>query len=283
MNARKIFFSKKHRLRALWRILIFSGALILGLSPLLLVNNSYIQFLGAVSILIFGLVLNSKYLDKLGFSDYGLILKKETFVQIVIGIIIGFISVIMILYIGVSTDILLVTKVESTIKIATLLFATKMLLVSIFEETFYRGYLFTTIYDGFKSRRRSNKLAVISALIMSSTAFGIAHFANSHASFISILFLSINGVIWCIPFIITKNLGLSIGLHTAWNFTQTQIGFTMSGNQAVNSFYKIENNGSILLTGGEYGPEAGVLGLLGFIIMLRLSLAYLNLKHRMST
>ncbi|WP_158657103.1 CPBP family intramembrane glutamic endopeptidase [Maribacter cobaltidurans] len=149
--------------------------------------------------------------------------------------------------------------------------------MAILEETFFRGYLFTNLYDGFKSKRLFKKKALLISLMLSSLFFGLAHFSNNDASILSIVLLTINGMVWCIPFIMTENLGLSIGLHMAWNFTQTQLGFTMSGNKAVNSFYEIENKGADLLTGGEYGPEAGILGLFGFVVMFLLSLAYL--KH----
>jgi membrane protease YdiL (CAAX protease family) len=188
----------------------------------------------------------------------------------------------MMFVIGTLTDGLIITKLKPVLNFSIPLFALKMFFVAFFEETFFRGYLFTTIYYAFRSRKIANRQASLIALFASSIIFGIAHLSTSNASFISTLLLSINGMIWCIPFILTKNLGLSIGLHTAWNFTQTQIGFTMSGNKAVNSFYRIEKNGSNLWTGGEYGPEAGILGLLGMVTMLWLSLTYLNLQTKKS-
>ena len=280
MKAQSLFFNHKHRLRAFWRILIFVCALFLGISPLLLINNSYIQFFGAVLILISILYLNSRYLDKIDFLEYGLVFKRATFVQLFIGLLIGFFSVVLILLIGESTGIISVTKVKWALNISILLFALKMLFVGILEETFFRGYLFTTIYDGARSGKTANKQALLTGLLISSLIFGFAHVSTSNASFFSTLFLSVNGMVWCIPFILTKNLGMPIGLHTAWNFTQTQIGFTMSGNKAVNSIYQIENTGPDLLTGGEYGPEAGILGLAGYMIMLLLSLTYLILSKK---
>lgn len=281
MDVQNLFYNNNSRLRTLWRILIFICLLLLAILPLILINNSYLQFFGAILILIFGLYLNSKYLDKRDFLEYGLVFKKGTFVHLLIGILIGFFSVVLIFFIGKVTGILLVSEVSSAPSLPLLFpFALKMLLVGILEETFFRGYLFTNIYDGFKSKTISKKQALLIALVVSSIFFGLAHFNNSNASILSIIFLSINGMVWCIPFVITKNLGLSIGLHTAWNFTQTQIGFTMSGNKALNPFYRIENNGSDLLSGGEYGPEAGILGLIGFIAMLLLSLTYLNLTRK---
>ena len=280
MDIRMLFYNDVGRIKAVWRILIFVFLLSVSISPLLLIDNSYLQFVGASFILILGLYLNSKYLDKRDFQDYGLVLKKQTFTYLVIGILIGMLSVVSMLLIGKTTGIISVSEIisvpEPTFLIA---FAFKMLLVAILEETFFRGYLITNLYDGFKSKKTSKKQALLISLVISSLLFGLAHFNNNNASILSIILLTINGMIWGIPFIMTKNLGLSIGQHTAWNFTQTQLGFTMSGNKALSSFYSIENNGAGLLTGGEYGPEAGILGLIGFVMMLLLSLIYLRLNQ----
>lgn len=278
MDIRMLVYNNVGRIKAVWRILLFIFLLSISISPLILIENSYLQFVGALFILILGLYLNSKYLDKRDFQEYGLVFKKQTFTHLVIGILIGMLSVVSMLLIGKTTGIISVSEIisvpEPTLLIA---FAFKMILVAILEETFFRGYLITNLYDGFKSKKTSKKQALLISLVISSLLFGLAHFNNNNASILSIILLTINGMIWGIPFIMTKNLGLSIGLHTAWNFTQTQLGFTMSGNKALSSFYSIENNGSDLLTGGEYGPEAGILGLIGLVFMLLISLIYLKL------
>ncbi|MDH7447827.1 CPBP family intramembrane glutamic endopeptidase [Aquimarina sp. 2201CG14-23] len=281
MNIKELFFNENKQIRIFWRILIFILLISLAILPLTLINNSYLQFVGAVFILIFGLYINSKYLDKRSFSEYGLVFKIETFSNLLIGILIGVFSVILILLIGKITGIIIVSDHTSTLKLSLIsLFAFKMFLVSILEETFFRGYLYTNLYDGFKSKKTSQKMTFLISLLISSVMFGLAHFSNNNASIHSIVLLTINGIVWCIPFAITKNLGLSIGLHFAWNFTQTLLGFTMSGNKAINSLYIIENQKSDLLSGGEYGPEAGFLGLIGFITMLLLSFAYLKIKQK---
>lgn len=284
MNISNLFFNKNRQIKCIWRILIFVSLLFLAILPLFLIDNVYLQFFGAVSILIFGLYVNSKYLDKRKFSEYGLVLNKETFKNLLVGLTIGFSSVVLILVIGKSIGVLSVSSLLLIPKTSSLLlFSVKMLLISILEETFFRGYLFTNLYDGFNSKNLTKKQTLLISLILSSILFGLAHFSNNNASFFSITLLTFNGIVWCIPFIISKNLGLSIGLHTAWNFTQTQLGFTMSGNKSLNSLYKIENVGSDFFTGGEYGPEAGVLGFIGFVIMLLMSLLYLNYIHPKKT
>ena len=159
MNAKNLFINN-NRLKALWRILIFIFVLMFAISPLLLVRNSYLQFFGALLMLIFGLYLNSKYLDKRDFSEYGLVYKKETFVHLLIGITIGFLSVVLMLFIGKTTGVLLVSETTSTPSLPQLsLFALKMLLVGILEETFFRGYLFTNIYDGVTCRYHTPDLS----------------------------------------------------------------------------------------------------------------------------
>ncbi|MBS9461320.1 CPBP family intramembrane metalloprotease [Flagellimonas sp. 389] len=277
MNPRHLFYTDTNRLRIFWKFLIFICILSLAVSPLFLIDNSLIQFFLAAVLVTFTLYLNSKYLDKRNFLDYGLVFKKETLFHFLFGILIGSVAVLLMLWIGKTMGILSVSKKLPPPNVLSLLpFALKMILVGVLEETFFRGYLYTTIYDGFTSKTK--KQALLIALILSSVLFGLAHFNTNSASFVSILFLSINGMVWCIPFILTKNLGLSIGMHAAWNFTQTQIGFTMSGNKASYSFYGIESNGAEIWSGGAYGPEAGILGLTGFVCMLLLSLAYLRLK-----
>lgn len=281
MKAQKLLYNNYHRLRTVWRIFIFCGLLSIAITPLIFINNSRLQFFGALLILIYGLYLNSKYLDKIKFSRYGLIFKKRSFIHLLFGILIGCLSVFLMLFIGQKTGVILVSRATSVPNLDLMsLFALKMFLVALLEETFFRGYLFTTIYDGFTSNNISKKWAIIIALILSSVIFGLAHFSNNNASITSITFLSINGIVWCIPFIITRNLGLSIGLHLSWNFTQTLLGFSMSGNQSLNSFYQIHTNASNLLSGGAYGPESGILGLIGFMAMLLITLIYLKLTRK---
>ncbi|MGD1894864.1 MAG: lysostaphin resistance A-like protein [Cyclobacteriaceae bacterium] len=285
MDIKKIIYSSDRRIRFVWRILIFASLLLLSLAPLLLINNSTLQFFGAAVVLMIGLYFNARYLDKRDFSAYGLKLHRQTFVYLVVGILIGLLTVALLLGIGKLTETLSITKSSPSPELASaLLFGCKMLLVAIIEETLYRGYLFSNLYESLPSKSLSKSSALILAVGLSSALFGLAHFGNDSASIRSMSLLTINGVVWCIPFILTNNLGLSIGLHAAWNFAQSLVGFTMSGNQAAHSFFTIENVGSVIWTGGEYGPDAGLLGLIGFLIMLFLSLVFIrfydsSIKH----
>ncbi|WP_432279854.1 CPBP family intramembrane glutamic endopeptidase [Pricia mediterranea] len=105
------------------------------------------------------------------------------------------------LLIGKKTDILSISESISMPKPQLAIpFAFKMFLVAILEETFFRGYLFTNLYEGFRSKKISDKQARLISLAVSSLLFGLAHFSNNHASILSIVLLTINGMVWCIQY-----------------------------------------------------------------------------------
>jgi hypothetical protein len=89
--------------------MIFTFVFLLGISLLLLIKNAHLQFLGAILILILCLYLNSKYLDKVGFFEYGLVFIRKTWIHLLVGILIGLATVILLLIVGVVTTNLAIT------------------------------------------------------------------------------------------------------------------------------------------------------------------------------
>ncbi len=70
-------------------------------------------------------------------------------------------------------------------------------------------------------------------------------------------------------YIFTGNLGLSIGLHVAWDFTQGNIfGFPVAGQSLADSasVLAIRQGGPELWTGGGLGPDGGLLSCCAFVI-----------------
>jgi hypothetical protein len=55
---------------------------------------------------------------------------------------------------------------------------------------------------------------------------------------------------------------MSIGLHIAWNFCEGVVfGLPVSGDKEGASIVAIQQLGPARFTGGEFGPEAGWLGI----------------------
>ena len=81
------------------------------------------------------------------------------------------------------------------------------------------------------------------------------------------------GCALALPYLLTGELGLSIGLHMTWNlFEGTVYGFSVSGIAPTTHLLSIQQNGPVLWTGGAFGPEAGLICILwtlfGCILMI---------------
>lgn len=140
------------------------------------------------------------------------------------------------------------------------------LLVAIGEEVVFRGFIFRMIRDRF---------GFISALIVSSLAFGLIHLSNPGATLWSSIAISIEaGLLLGATYQYSRSLWLPIGIHWAWNFSQGNIyGFLVSGCESSESIFNSVLSGSELITGGTFGPEASIITI---ILGLLFSIYYIH-------
>ncbi|MEO1443025.1 MAG: hypothetical protein AAFV33_21670, partial [Chloroflexota bacterium] len=76
------------------------------------------------------------------------------------------------------------------------------------------------------------------------------------------------------------SLAIPVGLHISWNFAQGNIfGFPVSGTDAGATFIAIEQGGPQLWTGGAFGPEAGLIGLLTILAGMILTVLYIRAAY----
>lgn len=151
------------------------------------------------------------------------------------------------------------------------------LCIAVFQEIAVRGCIFQTL-----ERRWGSGIA----LIASSLFFGLMHLGSPVEGLstgqwlVGPLFLSFEtGLLFTAAYLLTRRLWLPIGLHWGWNLFETSVyGTANSGawENDPNTLFAGHVHGSFFATGGAFGPEAGVIGLLvgsyAGILLLRLAI-----------
>lgn len=155
---------------------------------------------------------------------------------------------------------------------------TLFIVVGINEELLSRGYQLRNLAEGFAfpwhSAQRSRTVAIVLAWVFSSTLFGLLHIFNPNSTWISTIVLMLAGGCLGLGYILTGRLGMPIGLHITWNLFQGNVyGFPVSGNVlSPATVIQIQQRGPVLWTGGAFGPEAGILGIIAILLGALLTL-----------
>ena len=139
------------------------------------------------------------------------------------------------------------------------------LVVAVAEELLTRGNQIINLTEGLAPLGYTS--AVFVAWIVSSITFGLLHLLNPHATWVSTTNLTLMGFMFGLGFVLTGELALPIGLHLTWNLVQGNFyGFPVSGRmQYATSLVAIHEHGPVMWTGGAFGPEAGLLGILATV------------------
>ena len=119
------------------------------------------------------------------------------------------------------------------------------------EELLIRGYWLQNISIG---------LNLIWGVLLSSLFFALTHFGNPNISTMAVLGLIAGGIFLAYGYIRTNRLWLPIGLHIGWNFFEgTIFGFQVSGLSELPRLIIQTVEGPEIITGGDFGPEAGLI------------------------
>lgn len=206
-----------------------------------------------------------KYYEKRKISELS---RQHLLRHLGLGIALGFILqslTIFVIYLFGGFTIIAVNNILFLIPALTMAFT-----AAIIEEVLFRGILY---------RLMEEKLGSYIALAISALIFGAMHLGNPNSSFGAGMAIAIEaGLLLGAVYIYSKNLWLPIALHFAWNFTQSGIyGASTSGHVIEKSLFTTTIEGSDLITGGAFGPEASIQAILFCVIAMAIIMI---LNHR---
>ena len=141
------------------------------------------------------------------------------------------------------------------------------------EEIVTRGWLLNVL---------STKYNIGVGLLISSTLFGLMHLTNPNVNYIAVINIILVGLFYGLYVIKTNDLWAVCGMHSAWNFAQGNIfGFKVSGlDVSVGSLIDLNLVGSDFVTGGIFGPEAGITAT--FILLASIGILFIDKKRYFS-
>lgn len=136
-------------------------------------------------------------------------------------------------------------------------------LVAMWEEHLFRGFIFQRLLDG---------VGVWPAQLILALFFGVAHWGNPgmHGAtrIWATLDIALAAVFLGLAYLRTRSLALPIGIHLGWNWTQGNVlGFGVSGTTVTHGWIRPVFHGKPeWVSGGTFGLEASVFGVVAVLV-----------------
>ncbi|MFZ6029040.1 MAG: CPBP family intramembrane glutamic endopeptidase [Chloroflexota bacterium] len=292
------------RLRAGWRILAhlaFLAALV-GLSVLAFsvvhefvvkpfLSNPAVRLvanLTEVSLtwvcVLLSLVFAGRFIDHRPFKRFGFALTRRWWLDLGFGLVLG--ALLMAAVFGIEYALGWITIAgyiqtgSSSFAAGFLFYIGLFIAVGIQEEVLTRGYWLRNLAEGFNFRVFGPKTALLIGYVLSSSIFGFLHLGNPNASAVSTINLILAGFFLGLPYVLTGDLAIPIGLHISWNLFQGNVfGFPVSGAAPSTTWIAIQQGGPEAWTGGAFGPEAGLIGLAAMLVGSGAIVLWLRFTH----
>lgn len=126
------------------------------------------------------------------------------------------------------------------------------------EEAAFRGYPFQALVQG---------IGAWPAALVTSALFALGHAGNPEVNAVALANIFLAGVMLAVAYLKTRSLWFATAVHLGWNWAmQSLLGFPVSGlNEFDTPLYDVRELGPDAITGGAFGPEAGVAATLAIL------------------
>ena len=221
-------------------------------------------------------ILRIKLIEKRDLSEIKL--RKDNIVyNYVRGFLIGLLLISFVVFIlGISGNLIMekypIQKIGTKAIPSILLISIGWMIQGASEEILTRGWLMRVLQD---------RYSLNTAVIISSVLFGALHLLNPNVGLIAIINIILVGFLFSIYVIKTDDLWGACAMHSAWNLAQGNIyGFEVSGiDVKVGTLMDMNLLGNNIVTGGAFGPEAGIVTTIVLVVAI-IILLYFNLFSR---
>jgi membrane protease YdiL (CAAX protease family) len=271
---RRLFVSRG-RLRAAWRILLFFllfAALLFAFAPLAMlyggsgsgVGPLVVQGIATLAAALCAGWLALTWFDRRRPGALGFAWTSRTLRELVVGLAIGGGPLLL-----VAAALALVGWLEyrpdaggAGAYTAALLGALLALaLPAAAEEALFRGYAFQVLVEA---------VGPVVATATFSAAFALAHAGNPGANVFALVNIFLAGVLLSAAYLRTRSLWFATAVHLGWNWTMGSVlDLPVSGLELLDTpLYEAIVSGPEWVTGGGFGPEAGLAGTLASLLAL---------------
>ncbi len=210
-------------------------------------------------------LLTMRIFDRRPFTDIGLQTGRPSAPNFILGILSGGgAAALMLLAPLLAGTGHLVLRSNSTFAWPSLLFFLAALwLAAAGEEMIFRGYAFQLLIE---------KMGPYATVLPVGVIFGLTHMSNPYSSPLAVFNTILWGILLGYAFLRSHDLWLPLGLHFGWNAVLPLFGVNLSGLTIEVSRYSYRWDLLPLWSGGDYGPEGGLLTTI-FVIGLFFALA----------
>lgn len=206
----------------------------------------------SISAGIVGVFIVVRFVDRKRLKGIGFKLNGKSFKDMAVGLVMGACSMMVIFFVLLLSGSISMTNsfTNPNLTLYTLTGFILFVFVGFEEELFSRGYCM-------KSLEQTGSKWV--PTVVSAVIFSLLHSGNENLKLLGLFNIFLVGILFSIMVIKTGNIMMAIGYHITWNYFQGNIfGFPVSGTEP-HGIYNIKILKDNFLTGGGFGPEAGVM------------------------
>ncbi len=219
-------------------------------------------------------LLTMKIFDRRPFTDIGLQTGRPSALNFVSGVLFGggAAALMLLAPLLAGTGHLALRENSSFAWPSLLFFLAALWFAAAGEEMIFRGYAFQLLIE---------KMGPYATVLPAGVIFGLTHMSNPHSSLLAVGNTILWGILLGYAFLRSHDLWLPLGLHFGWNAVLPLFGVNLSGLTIDVSRYVYRWDLLPLWSGGDYGPEGGLLTTI-FVVGLFFALAKAPLRPQIA-